>query len=302
MKSKKYILGALLMSATILNSYAQQDLLLSQEIFSRINKNPAATGNTEDIDIFLHGRLQWADIDNSPKTTVLNVTNYVNKLNSGMGFTFSFDHMGIGHNTTNMKLVYAYQIDFSEKYLLSMGLGAGVNIGGFDYTKNTMTDKQEYGNDTYPYEKEVKTTPDFDLGFEFSNPNWTVGISMTHLTNKESTTFKTGRHLYLYGTGLIHINENWILGPTLAYVHHDKTNLLEIGSLAYFHRMFWGGLAVRPDLHYSGNSIMAITLGMEWKKFRFGYSYDLGLGSNRNVSSNTHELILSYGIGKKQKQ
>lgn len=72
MKSKKYIL-ALCAALLALTSYAQQDLMLSQEVFSRVNKNPAATGNTNDIDIFLHGRIQWAGIENGPKTTVLNV-------------------------------------------------------------------------------------------------------------------------------------------------------------------------------------------------------------------------------------
>ena len=35
---------------------AQQDLHLTQQIFSRMNVNPAATGNTADVDIFLLGR------------------------------------------------------------------------------------------------------------------------------------------------------------------------------------------------------------------------------------------------------
>lgn len=299
---KKYII-ALCVAWLAFAAHAQQDLMLTQEIFSRVNKNPAATGNTDDIDIFLHGRIQWAGVDNGPKTTVLNVTNYVEKIHSGMGFSMSYDHMGIGHNTTNMKLVYAYQIDFSERYLLSMGLGAGVQIGGFDYTANTMVDVNEYGNDTYPYEKDVRVSPDFDLGFEFSHPNWTVGLSMTHLLNKESTTFKNGRHLYVYGIGDFHVGEQVILAPVVNYFHHDKTDVFEVGSLVYFKRMFWGGLSWRPDLHDKVNpSMLAITLGFELKKFRFGYSYDLGLGSNDKLPSNTHEVILSYGIAKKGKR
>lgn len=300
MKLKKYILTfcVALLSAT---SYGQQDLMLSQEIFSRVNKNPAATGNTNDIDVFLHGRIQWAGIDNGPKSTVLNVTDYEDKIKSGFAFSMAYDNMGIGHNSTNLKLVYSYQLDLSERYVLSMGLGAGAHIGGFDYTANTMTDIQEYGNDTYPYEKDVRVSPDFDLGFELSNPIWTVGLSMTHLTNSESTTFKSGRHLYLYGIGDFHLNDQLILAPLVSYLHHDKTNVIEIGSLVYFRRMYWGGLSWRPDLHDKFNqSMMAITLGMEWKKFRFGYSFDLNLGSE--LSSNTHEIILSYGIAKKGKK
>ncbi|MBO7506088.1 MAG: PorP/SprF family type IX secretion system membrane protein [Paludibacteraceae bacterium] len=298
MKTKRY-LWALCIAFSVFPLHAQQDLMLSQEIFSRVNKNPAATGNTDDIDFFLHGRIQWAGVENSPKSTVLNVTNYLEKINSGVGFTMSYDHQGIGHNSTNVKLVYAYQVDLSERYLLSMGLGAGVQVGGFDYTANTMVDVAEYGNDTYPYEKDVRVSPDFDLGFEFTHPSWTVGLSMTHLTNKESTTFKSGRHLYLYGIGNLHLNENWILAPVVNYFHHDKTNVCELGSLAYFKRMYWGGVSWRPDFHSKVNpSMLVFTLGVEWKKFRFGYSCDLGLGKNEQISASTHELILSYGLAK----
>lgn len=301
MKSKKYIL-ALCAALLALTSYAQQDLMLSQEVFSRVNKNPAATGNTNDIDIFLHGRIQWAGIENGPKTTVLNVTNYVEKIRSGLGFTMSYDHVGIGHNSTNMKVAYSYQIDLSERYVLAMGLGAGIQIGGFDYTANTMLDINEYGNDTYPYEKDVRVSPDFDLGFELSNPVWTAGVSMTHLTNKESTTFKSGRHLYIYGIGDFHLSDQWILEPVVNYFHHDKTNVFEVGSLAFFKRMYWGGLSWRPDFHSKMNpSMMVFTLGLEWKKLRFGYSFDLGLGADNMLPSNTHEIILSYGVAKKRK-
>ena len=282
---------------------AQQDLMLSQEIFSRVNKNPAATGNTNDVDIFLHGRIQWANVDNSPKTTVLNVTNYVDKIKSGLGFTFSYDHIGVGHNTTNMKLVYAYQLDVTEKYVLSMGLGAGINIGGFDYTANTLVDDIERGRETFPDEKEVKVTPDFDFGVEFSHWMWTVGASLTHLQNGESTTFKSGRHLYIYGTSLLPLSEKWDLSPTLVYMHHDKTNTMEIGCLVFYNRLFWGGLSWRPDFHDKLNpSMMVVSLGFEWRKFRFGYSYDWGMGKNELMPSNTHEIILSYGITKKNRK
>lgn len=298
-----YILLTLSLLSLFGTVNAQQDLMLSQEIFSRVNKNPAATGNTNDVDIFLHGRIQWANVDNSPKTTVLNVTNYIDKIKSGMGFTFSFDHLGVGHNTTNMKLVYAYQLDITNKYILSMGLGAGVNIAGFDYTANTIRDDAERGQETFPDEKEVKVTPDFDFGVEFSHLNWTVGASLTHLLNKESTTFKSGRHLYLYGTSLLPVHEKWDLAPTLAYMHHNKTNTMEIGCLAFYNRLFWGGLSWRPDFHEKLNpSMLVISLGLEWHKFRFGYSFDLGLGDNELMPSNTHEIILSYGIAKKNKK
>ena len=155
MKTTKILLYSLFTVLGVSTASAQQDLMLSQEIFSRVNKNPAATGNTEDIDIFLHGRIQWAGIDNSPRTGVLNVTNYIDKIKSGMGFTCSYDKMGVAHSTTNMKLVYAYQLDLTDKYVLSLGLGAGVNIGYIDPYQNTVDDASEFGEETLSADKET---------------------------------------------------------------------------------------------------------------------------------------------------
>lgn len=299
MKTTKNILYSLFTVLGVCTASAQQDLMLSQEIFSRVNKNPAATGNTNDVDIFLHGRLQWAGVDNGPRTGVLNVTNYIDKIKSGMGFTCAYDKMGVAHSTTNMKLVYAYHLDLSDKYVLSLGVGAGINIGYFDLYQNTVDDYSEVGTSTLLGDNETEVSPDFDFGAELSNPYWTLGASITHLTKNEMTTFESERHYYLYGTSLIPLCPKWELAPTVSYMHRNKTNVMEIGSLAFYDRFLWGGITLRPDLNEGFNpSMLIMTLGVEWNKFRFGYSYDLGLGSNERIGASTHEVILSYGIDK----
>lgn len=299
MKTTKILLYSLFTVLGVCTASAQQDLMLSQEIFSRVNKNPAATGNTNDVDIFLHGRVQWAGVDNGPRTGVLNVTNYIDKIKSGMGFTCAYDKMGVAHSTTNMKLVYAYQLDLTDKYVLSLGIGAGVNIGYFDLYQNSVNDYSEVGTSTLSGDNETDVSPDFDFGAELSNPYWTLGASITHLTKNEMTTFESERHYYLYGTSLIPLCPKWELAPTVSYMHRNKTNVMEIGSLAFYDRFLWGGLTLRPDLNEGFNpSMLIMTLGVEWNKFRFGYSYDLGLGSNERIGASTHEVILSYGIDK----
>ena len=74
MKRNIYIklLTILLALISGFNTYAQQDLMVSQQIFSRMNINPAGTGNIERFDAFLLGRLQWAGVDNTPRTGLLN--------------------------------------------------------------------------------------------------------------------------------------------------------------------------------------------------------------------------------------
>ncbi len=303
MKRLFYIIFLFVCSAFCVSLQAQGDLLLSQEIFSRVNKNPAATGNTDDIDIFLHGRLQWLGVDNGPRTVVLNVTDYEDAAKSGFGFSFAYDQIGVGHHTVDAKVAYSYQIGLGDRNVLSLGLAAGVYVGSHDYLANTVDDETEREEEEGLNQKMRECSPDFDFGIEYSNLYCTFGLSFTHLFNGESTPFKSGRHFYLYGTGLIPLNENVDLSPIVAFMHHRMTNLVEFGSLLFINRTLWGGLTWRPDFrHQVDPSVLVFTLGFEHKKFRFGYSYDLDLGSSSQLSSNTHEVILSYGIGKNKKK
>lgn len=302
MVKKKYlVLVAALASLATAN--AQQDMMLSQEIFSRINKNPAGTGNSDEIDAFLHGRYQWAGVDNSPKSFVLNVTDYEEKLKSGLGLSVAYDKFGVGHSNTTAKLAYSYQIDLNTKTILSLGLAAGANFGHFDFAENTVEDNYQYESQLFEKDKETKISPDFDLGFELSQLNWTLGASITHLTNNDGATQLAPRHYYVYGTSLIPVSQKFDLSPTVCYMHRNKTNVLEVGTLAFYNRMLWGGVAWRPDLNNGCNpSTLAFTLGLEWTHFRFGYSYDMGLGSNNTLPSNTHEVVLSTHFGKGRKK
>ncbi|MCQ2193112.1 MAG: PorP/SprF family type IX secretion system membrane protein [Paludibacteraceae bacterium] len=301
MKKKLYTLAvAMVAGLTVAN--AQQDMMLTQEMFSRINKNPAGTGNAGTIDAFLHGRYQWAGVDNSPKSFVLNVVDYEEKIKSGIGLSVGYDNFGVGHSNTNPKLCYSYQLDLNSKTVLSLGLAAGANFGYFNFAENTIEENIQYEEQLFEKDKDTKITPDFDLGFELSQLYWTLGASVTHLTNNDGETQVAPRHFYVYGTGLIPVNAKFDLAPTVAYMHRNKTDVMEVGTMVFYNRLMWGGVAWRPDIHNGCNpSTLALTLGLEWKKFRFGYSFDMGLGSENQLPSNTHEIILSASFDKKKK-
>jgi len=299
-KMKKKIILLFFFLTYCLTNFAQQDLLLSQQFFSRINKNPAGTGNSEDIDLFLLGRMQWIGVDNAPRTCLLNATSYFEKIKSGVGLSLTYDKIGVGHSTTNVKAAYAYQIDLNENYILSMGLSAGANFGYFDPWANDLRDEEEFGSGTFPEDKETKITPDFDLGFELTSFHWLFGVSSTHITNNTSTTFESGRHYYAYARGFFPLSGHLDLAPALVYMHRNKTDVMELSVMGFYNRLIWGGVTWRPDLHQSTNpSMMVFTLGLEWEKFRFGYSYDLNLGDRNHLPSNTHEILLSVRFGKK---
>lgn len=278
------------------SSHAQQDLLLSQQFFSRINVNPAGSGNNDKFDLFVLGRFQWVGVDKGPKVGLLNFSGYSEKLKSSLGLSVFHDHLGIGHSTTNAQVAYSYHLDITEKYILSLGLSAGANFGYFNPEDHIIRDESEYTDtETFVQEKTTEVTPDMNFGFEFTSKHWMVGASCTHLLNKESTTFKAGRHFYVYGRGFIPVSEHFDIAPALVYMHKNKTNILEINAMAFYDRFIWGGVTWKPDLaHPTQMSMMAFTLGIEFlERYRVGYTFDLNMGKYNNLPSNTHEILLS---------
>lgn len=278
------------------SSHAQQDLLLSQQFFSRINVNPAGSGNNDKFDLFVLGRFQWVGVDKGPKVGLLNFSGYSEKLKSSLGLSVFHDHLGIGHSTTNAQVAYSYHLDITEKYILSLGLSAGANFGYFNPEDHIIRDESEYTDtETFVQEKTTEVTPDMNFGFEFTSKHWMVGASCTHLLNKESTTFKAGRHFYVYGRGFIPVSEHFDIAPALVYMHKNKTNILEINAMAFYDRFIWGGVTWKPDLaHPTQMSMMAFTLGIEFlERCRVGYTFDLNMGKYNNLPSNTHEILLS---------
>ncbi len=298
MKRLLRVLCTVLLGMYALTTNAQQDVLFSHEYFSRVNKNPASTGNTDDIDVFLYGKLQWLGIENSPKTTVLDITNYVDKIRSGLGATLMLDAAGVGRRSTNAKLVYNYQFNINNSNILSLGLAGGLNMSSVDYTEHKIEDDSERA-DGYPSEKQREISPDVNIGLEWNNPHFSFGISMNHVMNGDSSEFKPRRSFYMYGSILCQMNQNLDFIPTLSYMHQYQYNVGDLGFMFFLHRTYWAGLSWRPDLHDKMHqSMMILSVGFSVSKFRFGYSYDLGFGSDYQLPSNSHEFMVSYGIGK----
>ncbi len=289
-------------------AYAQRDLMLSQQFFSRLNINPSATGNTDDVDIFLLGRWQWMGLENSPKSGVLNVTNYFETIRSGLGLSASYDDLGISNRTLNVKAAYAYHMNLNESILMSFGLSAGILYHYLDPSKHIWLDPQELQEETLNSgDKISEVKPDMDFGVELAMPKFMFGASVVHLLSNEENVSTTlpGRQFNWYVRGLFSLSEKFDLAPALVFTHRNSTNRAELNLMMFWNRLIWFGITYRPDLNgvssFSSN-MLHFNVGVEYKKFRFGYAFELGLGDISDVSSNSSEIMLSYRIEKTSKK
>lgn len=266
------------------HTFAQHEIgpSLSSQLFSRINFNPAGIGNSEKVNIFNMNRLQWLGFDGGPKTFVLNGHYFNESLKSGFGATFSYDAIGNSNQAITAKAVYAYNLDISDKGLLSFGLSAGINQFSKDYSDD------RWNPDEITLENESKLNPDIDFGIEYSMPYLLVGASINHLGMfDESNTLSPTQTYYGYARGAVPLTKEITLAPALLYMNSGKTNVFDINAVVFYQDLYWGGLSWRI------NAAVSIMAGFEWNFLRVGYAYEISTGI---ANYNTHELMLSFII------
>ena len=291
--------------------FAQGDFKLSEQMFSRINQNPAAIGNNEKIQIFTAGRMQYVGmgLEQSPTSALLNAHYFNEKLKSGFGITFSYDELGLYNQTINAKLCYAYNIDLFDGGLLSLGLSAGVINKMFDPERHVWRDNGDPLDGGA--EKTNTTAFDLDFGLEFSYKYLMLGASVTHLTSisQDVRTTAAPSHINVYLRGNAPLPAKFNLIPAVAYTNIGALNsgklitgenaekvsigqehLVDFSVTALYDGKYWLGVGYRL------NSAVSFMAGFEWHWLRIGYCYDLSVGPVANLTSSTHEVMLSFVI------
>ena len=285
----------LLLIAVGSTTYGQSDIFLTQQWFSRINMNPAATGNSNHVDVFLLNRQQWMGFDNAPKTSILNAHSYFNTIRSGLGFSLLYDKLGVSYKTVDAMLSYAYHIDVTEEVLLSLGLSGGFYNSHWDPKQHIFSEIGDFEANT---EKKALTIADVDAGLELNAYGISLGVSVTHLLNssaENALTGKPGREYYTYLRYRVAIDQNFDIAPGVMYRNSNYSHFFDFNLTGYFQKKYWAGFSFRP------NNAFAVMIGGEYRMFRIGYAYDRSIGAMSSLATNTHEIMLSARIQKPQK-
>jgi hypothetical protein len=252
-------------------------------------------------------------LEQSPTSALLNAHYYNESLKSGFGLSFTYDELGLYNQTINAKLCYAYNIDLFEGGLLSLGLSAGVVNKMFDPSRHVWRDN----GDPLDGGDEITNTTAFDLdfGFEFSWKYLLVGASITHLPGitQDVKTTAAPTHINAYLRGNVYLPEKFNLIPAVAYTNIGACNtgklisgenaevvslgqehLVDVSLTALYDGKYWLGVGYRL------NTAVSFMAGFEWHWLRLGYCYDLSVGPVWDLTSSTHEVMLSFVIPTKK--
>lgn len=288
-----FVSALILVSGT---AAAQQYPVFTQYYFNELVINPAYAGNHVVLSLTAQYRNQWVNFPGAPKTYSFSGHNSFMKGKVGVGFLINHDEIG-SYNNEHIYLSYSYKLKFPHS-TLSMGLQAGANLLGADYSDLDLQNPDD------PAFNAVlnKIKPNFGFGLYYSKKNYFLGLSVPFiLNNKIPTSFgefpnaiKEARYYFLRGGAIFDLDrtERVKINPSFLVRSQEQQALSFDFNLAF---IFYEVFSVGGSYRFGDSFISFIDLKLS-ERFHFAYSYDWTQSDLNRFSNGTHEFMLNYRV------
>jgi type IX secretion system PorP/SprF family membrane protein len=287
------IASGLIMMCTPGKVWSQQYPVFSQYYFNEMVINPAYAGNHVQLSLTSTYRNQWVNFPGAPRTFSISGHTSLYDEKVGVGLMVNHDEIG-SYQNQNVYGYYSYKIRF-EKATLSMGLQAGFNFLGVDYSKLDLLNPSDASFTSLNAYK-----PNFGTGLYLNFKNSFIGLSVPFILNSTLASnfagvgaeLKEARYYFLRGGTIQKLNPKGTLkiNPSLLVRAQEGQPLsadLNLGVI--IHNIVSTGVSWR-----SGDALIGFIDLKISESFHFAYSFDM-TGSDLNKFSNgTHEFTLNY--------
>jgi len=273
-------------------SFGQQYPVFTQYYFNELVINPAYAGNHVQLSTTATYRNQWVNFPGAPRTFSFSTHTALYKNKMGIGLLVNTDKIG-SYNNQNVYAQYAYKLHF-HKATLSMGLQAGFNFLGVDFSKLDLLNP---GDPSFASLNEFK--PNFGAGLFYSKENFFIGFSIPFILNNSIGSLESvveeireARYYFLRGGTIIPINPKKTvkLNPSLLVRSQEGQPLSVDLNLGFIiHDAVNIGGAWR-----SGDAFITFIDLKISESFHFAYSYDWTGSDIQLFSNGSHEFTLNY--------
>jgi len=252
--------------------------------------NPAATGNSQNLNAFFDYSNQWLGLKSAPEVGNIGVYGLINN-KMGAGFQISQQKHGI-FKQTFADFKYSYRITLAS----NQSLGFGVSLG-IQQNKIELSGIENYdANDPALYSNkfnEILLNSGFGLNYNFDKLN--VDLSLPIIYGSQENKF--GQTLFALANYDIDIvADTWKITPSIFYRYtHKNINLLDINATTTWKDIMWLQLGYRTN----GNILSG--LGLNYQNINIGYAYEFDRTNLNIASAGTHQIMLRFGIVKTSK-
>jgi type IX secretion system PorP/SprF family membrane protein len=290
------ILLSLCALAPLLPLCAQQLGQYTQYVFNHFSVNPAVAGSKDCLDVRLGYRQQWTGFEGAPTTGWASLHGAIRPKNKpysknkhGIGAFVEADNAG-NWGYTRFALAYAYHMQMSQDFFMSMGFFAGVQQMKLNIGDITLGD---FNDPVLGSSASVLVYPEITPGIWLYGKRFFGGVAIHQILgnriNDIGLESRLSRHVMLNAGQRFKLGGKTTLTPsTLIKFAGGSPLAMDLNAMVEWNKVFGLGVGYR-----NGD---ALTLMMKvgfLQFFQLGYSYDVTTSKLRVASSNTHEIILA---------
>lgn len=271
--------------------FGQQSPQYSQYSFNNLGYNPAFAGTTKCLDFRAGYRMQWVGFEGAPRTNFVSAhKNFKGKRYNGKGFHAAGFYLEQDKvNLTSrmyFKLAYAYHMKMSRKYMLSMGVFAGIQ----QYSVDNVFGSSNIDPVLDAAAGSVLRYPDIMPGILLYSKKAYYSFSINQLYFKKINlgVESTQVNQYIFGAGhKSHFGDWTVFKSFLLKWNVMGPPALDL-NLAWIYRQNVSfGLGYRV-----GESVMANVKFKMFETIAIGYAFDFPL--NKLYGNYGHEIMMSF--------
>lgn len=288
------------------SAFGQWDAQISQYWRIKNTYNPSFAGETNNLEATLLHRMQWLGVDNAPRTSfgMASMPLKFLGMQHGVGITLQRDKAGLFSNMYTM-VQYTYKHRFGKNKYLNIGLQGGMVNVEFDANGIRIPDDNaifDPSDPAIPIGAATGKSFDAGLGISWTTPQYYVGLSVTHLLEPsidlgdDKRSFISRTYYLVGGYNIALSNPLIVLQPSALIKSDNVLTQVDVTARAEYNKMFNGGISWRKDDGF------VFLLGVKYKIFDAGYSYDLSTSEISKASSGSHELFVKVSIPLHQKK
>lgn len=288
-----------------------QDIHFTQLSQTQFASNPAFTGIQYGPRILLHYRSQYpqigAEVNGGYNTLYASYDQFINDYNSGIGLQAYGDKYGDNiFSKYFVQLNYAYQARLNDENAFRIGLSGNLIFQQLDRTKLRFYDQIDpiYGFDNYIPTQEVvddnytQSYFNFNAGAVYFRNNFYLGLSARNLLPKKNfynSTQSAFADMALSAQAgavfWLNTDNQTAIFPYLLYERQYGYQKWVVNVIGQY-RMMNIGLGFR----YGSNNLESIMpmFGVNFKRIRLSYSYDIHAGGLDSYSGGAHEIGLRF--------
>ncbi|CAN5338555.1 type IX secretion system membrane protein PorP/SprF [soil metagenome] len=302
---------ALFMVAGVKEARAQQDAQYSMYMFNGLAVNPAYAGSRERPVVLGLYRHQWAGFGAGvPRTALIAAHAPLMNDRIGLGLSLASDNIGVT-NMTNVTASYAYRLPVGKgKWAGKLAFGIDAQFNNYRHRWSEITSTTG-GDPSFANNSQNVFSPNFGAGVYYYNEKFYLGASIPHMLNASlrdkvklsgtDLTARMYRHYFFTGGAIITLNENLKLRPSFLFKYVDNAPFQgDYNVSLLIKEALWIGASFRSSFQQPA-AVVGIIEYMFVKGARLGYAYDHTFTAIGAYQSGSHEIMLSYEFGKKDK-